>query len=420
MIHLPPLLQGYLAEMAALITENREQHERLAEVIHELGAREAEYDALFHEMIDGIAVHDIILDAAGEPTDYRFLEVNQAFEQLTGLRREDIVGRTALEALPGLERHWIETYGRVALTGEEARFESYSEVLDRWYQVVAYQPSGRQHRGRFVVVFSDISERKATEEELRRTADARQAAYTREREVALYLQRALLPDVAIPEGYEIDAAYASAAGEAIIGGDFYDLIALPRGGLAAVVGDVCGKGLSAAVQMAVVRHTLWAYGNLGLEPGDWLTLTNQTIMRAPEEASFATVGLVVFDSVGHTLTVASAGHPPPLIVREGEVRELRAPAGLPLAAEDGQRYDSAAVHVDGPFLVVLYTDGLSEARTGPVLFGTERLPQLALELADRPLQGQADQLIREARSYAGGELKDDVVVVLIRPTTSIH
>ena len=407
--YLPQL--RHLAEAAALVGENLWYGEQVAQAEERLRAHEAEYDALFHEMIDGIAVHEIILDPAGRPVDYRFLQVNRAFEQLTGLRREDIVGRTAREVLPDLESYWVETYGRVALTGQEARFENYSQSLDRWYQGVAYRP----RPGQFIVAFSDITERKRTEQALRRSAEAMESAYRRERDTALHLQRALLPDVAAPVGYEVDAAYASAAGEALIGGDFYDLIGLPHGGMAAAVGDICGKGLAAAVQMAVVRHTLRAYATLGLDPGEWLTLANQTIMRTHEDTSFATVGLVLFDAAGHTLTFASAGHPPALLVQAGDVRELRAPPGLPLAVEAGTRYASESLHVDHPFLVVLYTDGLSEARTGPTLFGTERFPALVRGLIDAPLGAQAGLLVEEARRYAGGLLKDDVVVVLIRP-----
>jgi len=83
---------------------------------------EQDYQTLFHEMLDGFALHEIICDGDGNPSDYRFLRVNPAFERMTGLKREDIVGRTVLEVMPGTERHWIETYGKVALTGEPAFF----------------------------------------------------------------------------------------------------------------------------------------------------------------------------------------------------------------------------------------------------------------------------------------------------------
>ena len=99
-------------------------------------------------MTSGFAVHEIITDVDGRPVDYPFFEVNKAFEELTGLRANHIVGRTALEVLPGLEPFWIETYGDVAQTGRQATFDHYSAPLDRHYEVVAYSPSP----GRFATI----------------------------------------------------------------------------------------------------------------------------------------------------------------------------------------------------------------------------------------------------------------------------
>jgi PAS domain S-box-containing protein len=124
---------------------------------------EERYRMLFTKMIDGFALHEIILDSGGKPMDYRFIEVNPAFEQLTGLRAEKIVGKTLLEVMPDVEPFWIETYGNVALTGNSAHFEHYSRSLDRYYEVTAFSPG----RGRFAALFIDITERKGAEEAIR-------------------------------------------------------------------------------------------------------------------------------------------------------------------------------------------------------------------------------------------------------------
>ncbi|HAS51020.1 MAG TPA: hypothetical protein DCS21_04510, partial [Gammaproteobacteria bacterium] len=105
---------------------------------------EQQYQMLFREMLDGFALHELILDAHGQPADYRFLAVNPAFEYLTGLQAETLVGRTVLEVMPGTEQHWIETYGRVALTGEPALFENESQELGRSFKVTAFRPAPGQ------------------------------------------------------------------------------------------------------------------------------------------------------------------------------------------------------------------------------------------------------------------------------------
>ncbi|MCK7462127.1 MAG: PAS domain S-box protein [Sphingobacterium sp.] len=114
-------------------------------------------------MTEGFALHEIITDEMGRTCDYRFLDVNPAFERLTGLSRPGIVGRRVREVLPDIEPSWIETYGRVALTGEPIAFERYYPApLNRWYEIRAFRPGPRQ----FAVVFIDITLRKRTEEAL--------------------------------------------------------------------------------------------------------------------------------------------------------------------------------------------------------------------------------------------------------------
>ena len=124
---------------------------------------EERYQTLFNEMLDGFALHEIICNSSGEPEDYRFISVNPAFEKMTGLDAHTITGRKATEILSGIEKSWIEIYGKVALTGKPAHFENYSRDLDRYFEVKAFRPSP----GRFACIFTDITEKKKTEEKLR-------------------------------------------------------------------------------------------------------------------------------------------------------------------------------------------------------------------------------------------------------------
>lgn len=124
---------------------------------------EEKWRQLFVNMTTGFALHDLICDKQGKPVDYRFLEINPAFEQLTGLKASDMIGRTVLEMLPGTESYWIETFGHVALSGEAITYENYSGELKRWYQVKAFSPK----TGQFAVIVTDITERKNFEDRLR-------------------------------------------------------------------------------------------------------------------------------------------------------------------------------------------------------------------------------------------------------------
>jgi serine phosphatase RsbU (regulator of sigma subunit) len=239
----------------------------------------------------------------------------------------------------------------------------------------------------------------------------------REHRVAEYLQRSMLP-AAIPgiPGVEIDVAYESATDATLVGGDFFDVIPLKRERMALVVGDVCGKGLKAATRMAAVRHTLRAYAVLDPDPGEWLTLVNESLAPGADSSEFVTVALAVVDQVQQSLEYVLAGHPGPLVASPGGVTELSGARDLPLGVGNGQRYRTKAAKVPDESTLVLFTDGLSEARSGTDMFGTVRLEAAARALAVAPLQGSADRLVAEARAFSGGHLADDVVVMLVRLT----
>ncbi|MFN0090414.1 MAG: PAS domain S-box protein, partial [Acidimicrobiales bacterium] len=172
------------------ITERKRSERSLAE-------SEAQLRSLFSSIDEGFCVCEMVVDADGRPVDYRFLELNPLFEEMTGL--VDAAGRTALELVPDLEPSWIETYARVALGGETLRFEEGSAAMGRWFDVFA-APLGV--RGRFAIVFKDQTQRRLAEL-AQRSAAARDA------------YRARLVDAlrVVADPVEVQAEAAKALGE---------------------------------------------------------------------------------------------------------------------------------------------------------------------------------------------------------------
>ena len=127
----------------------------------------------FNKMLDGFAYHKIIVDKAGKPVDYVFLEVNHAFEKMTGLKKRANYWQESYRGSSGIEKDpadWIGLYGKVALTGEPTQFENHDESLGKWYKVLAYYPE----KSHFVALLEDITERKKAEDTLKKAKERAQ------------------------------------------------------------------------------------------------------------------------------------------------------------------------------------------------------------------------------------------------------
>ncbi|MDP3720943.1 MAG: histidine kinase dimerization/phospho-acceptor domain-containing protein, partial [Anaerolineaceae bacterium] len=153
-------------ELQALLKTSDNSRKALLSVIEDqkeieeaLSKSEKSYRSLFENITQGFALHKIILDESGKPVDYQFVAVNPAYEKLTGLSAEKIIGKTVLEALPGVEQSWIDTFGEVAISGNAKHFEDYTGAIGKYYDVTAFCPE----IGFFAVVISDITERKKYE-----------------------------------------------------------------------------------------------------------------------------------------------------------------------------------------------------------------------------------------------------------------
>jgi PAS domain S-box-containing protein len=121
------------------------------------------YRSIFNKMTEGFALHKIVLNEDGKPIDYRFLDINPAFEELTGLKREDVLGKLVSEVISEDTVDWVKVYGKVAITGESIHFDAYSKALKQHFDILSFSPAPYQ----FAVLFTDITERKMVENELK-------------------------------------------------------------------------------------------------------------------------------------------------------------------------------------------------------------------------------------------------------------
>ncbi|GEM_PF-3692254 len=404
-----------IMEMGIDITERRQAEEalkeinetleqRVAERTSDLAASERKYRTLFSSMSEGFGLLRIICDEAGNPVDYEFLEINDGFERQTGLKRENLIGRTVLEVLPGIEPFWIETFGRVALTGEPARFDGYSSVLGRWYEAYAYSPV----RGQFAVVFSDVTERKRAEEELK-------AAYERESHISQVLQKAIVPpEPFISDDYPTAAVYVPAYAGEEVGGDFYDVFRLDDGRVGTLIGDVSGKGVEAASLAAMTRSTVRALAYVAPSPGQAIAHANEVICRTETGGAFVTVHLFFLEPGSGRVVYTSAGHPPPAVLRADGRVEFVAAGGLPLGAMPDQVFAEGEYSLEPGDEIVLYTDGVNEARIGANLFGYEGIERVLRNHAGKSPKCICDELLAAVKSWASEGLRDDTAIVVIR------
>ncbi|WP_024873180.1 ATP-binding protein [Tolumonas lignilytica] len=132
--------------------------------VEELRQSEARYRQLFETMLEGFFLAEAVVDTTGQPIDWRFLDVNPAHSKIIGLKREEVVGHTILELFPGLEPYWLDAYKKTAFTGQPVHLEGLVAVNNRYYENSLYSPQ----KGRFACIFTDITDRKHAEEEIRK------------------------------------------------------------------------------------------------------------------------------------------------------------------------------------------------------------------------------------------------------------
>ena len=199
-----------------------------------------------------------------------------------------------------------------------------------------------------------------------------------------------------------------------VGGDVYDFLALEDGRLAVVLGDVTGHGVDATADMAMAKFVFRSLAREHPEPAEFLASANEVICSEIASGKFISMSYVVVDGVTGKVAGASAGHPAPRIVLpDGSTRALEV-HGLVLGIDGGQEYAESYAELPPDASLVLYTDGVVEARRDGELYGDERLDALLGEQHELSARALAAAVAESAREFAGGDLSDDLAVVVIR------
>jgi serine phosphatase RsbU (regulator of sigma subunit)/uncharacterized protein YigA (DUF484 family) len=238
--------------------------------------------------------------------------------------------------------------------------------------------------------------------------------YQQQKDFSETMQRSLLPRVlpAVP-GLEVGHVYQSAA-RVDVGGDVYDFLSLDEGRLAVVIGDVLGKGIQAAADMAMAKFSFRALARSHPEPSDFLRNANEVVVEEIEQGKFITMFYVLVDPASGEVACASAGHPAMRVVMpDGRVTQLDAP-GLALGIEPGQEYPAQARRLEPGSSVVLFTDGVVEARRNGELYGEERLDRLLAARGHLGAQRLAEAILADCRAFGGGDLADDCAIVVLK------
>ncbi|MDG9677702.1 PP2C family protein-serine/threonine phosphatase [Micromonospora sp. DH14] len=242
--------------------------------------------------------------------------------------------------------------------------------------------------------------------------------------LAQVLQTSLLPPElpAVP-GVTMAGGYRAAGDTLRIGGDFYEVFPHPEGALFAL-GDVCGKGVGAAVLTGRVRQSLQTLRLVERRPLELIRLLNQALFDAPDAArrsQFTTVLLGSLDRgpTGLDIRIAGGGHPAPLLVTaDGTVTTVPV-GGMPVGALAAARFAEARVHLDPGDVLLAYTDGVTEAR-GPrdtAMFGEARLRAALVAAAGQPPAALIDRVLREVDDWLDGQAHDDIAMLAVGAST---
>jgi sigma-B regulation protein RsbU (phosphoserine phosphatase) len=355
--------------------------------------------------------------------DGTIIKANATFLAWIGYDRDALVGKRRFQDLLAIgDRIFYQTHAAPMLLMQGMLREIAVQVvsasgsrLPMLMNALLKRDSGGQPLVVRTVMF-DSSERLAYARELLTARRRAEESEARARVLAETLQRSFLPtDIITVPGLDVGGAYRPAGDGSEVGGDFYDVFRTGLRTWGVVLGDVCGKGASAAVVTALARYTVRAEAMHVPSPAAVLGGLHRALLTYYPE-TFCTVLFLLLDPVpeGHRLTMATGGHPLPLCRRaDGRVETIGRPGRFLGMEETASVSESAAVLRPGD-LVVLYTDGVTEAHEGDAFFGETGIAAVLAASAGLTAQAVADAVVAAALAFQHGQARDDMAVVVVR------
>lgn len=331
----------------------------------------------------------------------KILSFNKALLDMLGYTDDELRGRSA--RILWAERQIIRSltkalpYKGPPLRNFEGKFRKKNrETLNVLFSVSAIRDKRGELAG-FVGTAVDITELKI----------AREA-----RGIADYLQEALLGLPEEIEGVDFGYLYRSASEQARVGGDFFDLFELGDGKIGIVVGDVSGKGIEAAALTSLIKDTVKAYSFLKLSPSSVMRKTNEIVSRISAPEMFATVFFGLLNIETGQLIYCNAGHTQGIIRTDGSIKLLEANSSL-IGFFAGEHYENNSEQVDVKDILLLYTDGITEARYGNDFFGEDRIVEFVAGRTSLTAKELPGKMLDEVTKFSHENLADDIAILTI-------
>lgn len=238
--------------------------------------------------------------------------------------------------------------------------------------------------------------------------------YEKEHKIAETLQQALMTVSPELPGLEIVYVYETALGASRVGGDFFDIFELEDGKIGFVIGDVSGKGIEAATYTVIAKSIIRAFAYKGLNTAEVMKEANAALDRQMSRSHFVTAIFGILDTQSGLFEVTNAGHPDLVLCRQDRCELYKTPGNPMLGAFPNIKYEESYGQLEQGGMIVLYTDGLIEARTNGVLFGEQRLVDTINHTLPAPSKAILKTLVKSASAFAGGNLRDDMAIICLR------